>query len=191
MTLLSKKPALIDSSLESSNWGAHQTHVEWSQNVLHSVTLAGMMTFPACYQHIPKGRYFGPGQASFPQQYPLSAETDRLFTSAAENAAAHLPVDERKEIPGELQERVTPGGFLYIHTALTQVLGCCSPGILLFIECYRWLRGQEALPSLNSALGTAEAWKAPSSSFQAASPNPHWEEKRERNKGRERKKKTV
>lgn len=53
MTPLSKKPALIDSSLESSNVREHQTHVHQSQKVFHSVTLAGMMTFPACCQHIP------------------------------------------------------------------------------------------------------------------------------------------
>lgn len=56
MTPLSKKPTLIDSSLESSNFREHQTHVHWSQKLFHSVTLAGMMTFPACCQHIPGGR---------------------------------------------------------------------------------------------------------------------------------------
>lgn len=166
MTLLSRQPALIDSSLESRNGGARQTHVHGSQNVLHSMTFAGMMTFPACYQHIPKGR---PGILVPVRPVSLGsifwqAETDRLFTSAVENRAVHLPVDKRKKSRasgrrGRLQ------GFSLQTQPLPRFRGCGSPGILLFIECYRWLRGQEALPLLNSALGIPQAWKEPSSSL--------------------------
>lgn len=193
MTLLSRKPALIDSSLESSNGGARHTHVHGSQNVLHSMTFAGVMTFPACYQHIPKGR---PGILVPVRPVSLGsifwqAETDRLFTSAVENCSVHLPVDKRREREGKRRERATPRVF-FTNMALTQVWGCGSPGILLFIECYRWLRGQEALPLLNSALGTPQAWKEPSSSLPGCfSKPPLSRKKREKQRARERERNSL
>lgn len=51
------------------------------------------------------------------------------------------------------------GVSLHTHSPYPGLGLGSSPEILLFIECYRWLRGQETLPLLNSALGTTEAWK--------------------------------
>lgn len=172
MTPFSKKPALIDSSLESSNFREHQTHVHWSQKVFHSVTLAGMMTFPACCQHIPEGR---PGilvqvktvsstvlfwhcwdAILFMQQLPENA-----------NSIAH-PREINEKTEAEKSEGELLQFFLWMQTesspGLTYWLE--QHGFLLFAECYRWLPRQEALPlPLTGLWGMQGAWNQPSPSL--------------------------
>ena len=200
MTPLSKKSALIDSSLESSNFREHQTHVQWTQKVFHSVTLAGMMTFPACCQHIPGGRL-----GILVLVKPVSSIVlvwhcwdTILFTQATPNKASSIVRQQQiKEKRGRENSRNKRGNsssfFLWTQTESSpRVYWLEQPGFLLFAECYRWLPGQEALPVLKRCSGECRGpGTSPLLPFQTSSPNPYWvkrEREREREKEEEKKK---
>lgn len=110
------------------------------------------MTFPACYQHIPNVRL---GILVLSGQFPseVSANKQRLLGYLLQLQRTPLltcqQIKERK-----VRETSRRGDFFIYRWPLPRVWGCSSPEILLFTECYRWLRGQEALPFPNSALGT-------------------------------------
>lgn len=191
MTPLSKKPALIDSSLESSNFREHQTHVHWSQKVFHSVTLAGMMTFPACCQHIPEGR---PGilvqvktvssivlfwhcwdAFLFMQQLPENA-----------NSIAH-PQEIKEKTEAEKSEGKLLIFSLNADRILTRAYWLEQHGFLLFAECYRWLPRQEALPlPLTGLWGMQGAWNQPSPSLPNLFFKPLLSRKKKKKEGEKR-----
>lgn len=108
-----------------------------------------MMTFPACYQHIPKvrlGILVPSGQ--FPSE--VSSNKQRLLSYLLQLQRTPLltcqQIKERRS-----RETSSRGDFFVYRWPLP---GFEAAAVLLFTERYRWLRGQEALPFPNSALGT-------------------------------------